>query len=164
MLRPKRRNRLGTFHARDNIATIVFLIALFGSGFLISLKSGIGAAAGYIACWGLSYLVLFAGTCRHCIYFGQKCPIPLEGSCVGIFFKKGKEDFGYAALIWATAAYLLRVLIPVYVILNDRLLGFGLLYVLILSMFWMSHLRFTGCPNCVNYQCPLNPEQEKQYE
>jgi hypothetical protein len=44
------------------------------------------------------------------------------------------------------------------------MLAIGGFYFFILTIFWIVHLRFTGCPNCINYQCPLNPEQEIQYE
>jgi len=160
MLRPGRKDRLTNFHIKNNFLTILFLTALFLSGFMISIKLKLPGVVAYVLLWGLSYLILFAGTCKNCVYYGKTCPVPLEGSCVHYFFKKGEEKFGYAALFWATIAYALRICIPVYIIFTSQLIIPGVIYFGILSVFWIIHLRFTGCPNCINYQCPLNPEQE----
>jgi hypothetical protein len=160
MLRPERKERLTDFHMKNNFLTISLLIALFFSGFMISLKLKIPGTVFYILLWIMSYLILFAGACKNCVYYGKKCPVPLEGSCVHYFFKKGEEEFGYGALFWATIAYVLRICIPVYIIFTQQLLIPGVIYFGILSVFWIIHLRFTGCPNCINYQCPLNPDQE----
>lgn len=163
MLRPGRKDRLTNFYMKNNFLTIFFLTALFFLGLLISLKLELAGAVSYILLWSISYLVLFAGACKNCVYYGKTCPVPLEGSCVNYFFKKGEEKFGYAALFWATIAYLLRICIPVYIIFAGQLIMIGAIYFGILSLFWIIHLRFSGCPNCINYQCPLNPEQENGY-
>ena len=101
---------------------------------------------------------LNAGTCRYCIYYGKKCPIPLEGSCVHKFFEKKKKSFGYMQLVWATVTYGFRVFLPVIFIFRYEMTGWGISYFSLLTVFWIIHLRFTGCPNCINVQCPLNPD------
>jgi len=160
MLRPDRKGRLHNFDIKNNFLTVLLLTAFFFAGLVISLNLKIPGTVSYILCWVVSYLILFAGTCRNCVYYGRKCPIPLEGSCVNYFFKKGENQFGYISLLWATIAYVFRVCIPVYIIFTEQMIMFGAFYFFMLAIFWIVHLRFTGCPNCVNYQCPLNPEQE----
>ena len=160
ILRPKRKDRLLNFHIKTNFLTVFLLSALFLTGCMISLRLNLPGLISYVLLWCLSYFILFAGACKNCVYYGKKCPIPLEGSCVNYFFKQGEGTFGYAALFWATIAYVLRICIPVYLIFSDKLIAPGAIYFSILSVFWVIHLRFTGCPNCINYQCPLNPEQE----
>lgn len=158
LLRPKRKNRFSEFSIRHNAPTVLLLGALFACGLAISIQSGLPAIAAYLLLWGLSYLVIFAGTCRYCAYYGKRCPIPLEGSCVDRVFPKKAGKFGYWQLFWATAAYGLRILVPVWVILEYRLVGWGTAFGTILAGFWIVHLRVTGCPNCINTDCPLNPE------
>ena len=160
ILRPKRKHRLSSFNLKDNFLSVCLLTALFLAGSVISLRLDLPGLLSYVLLWGLSYLILFAGACKNCVYYGKTCPVPLEGSCVHYFFKPGNATFGYGALFWATIAYVLRVCIPVYLIFSHKLITYGAVYFSILSAFWIIHLRFTGCPNCINYQCPLNPEQE----
>ena len=70
-------------------------------GVVAGAEDGIGAVddllllavGGYLALWGLSYPVIYAGACRYCAYYGKACPIPLEGSCVHYFFKKSFGPF-----------------------------------------------------------------------
>jgi hypothetical protein len=161
ILRPKRKDRLSSFRIETNFLTGFLLAALFLTGCMISLRLDLPGLLSYVLLWALSYFVLFAGACKHCVYYGSTCPVPLEGSCVHYFFQPGKDRFGYGALFWATIAYVLRVCIPVYLIFSHKLIVIGAVYLSILSAFWIAHLRFTGCPNCINYQCPLNPEQER---
>jgi hypothetical protein len=47
--------------------------------------------------------------------------------------------------------------LPVWVILQGRLVFEGILLGLIFILFWVFHLLLSGCPNCINYACPLNP-------
>jgi hypothetical protein len=74
------------------------------------------------------------------------------------FFKRGEKRFGYQSLFWATVAYLLRIFVPAFVIVREQLLVQGITYFGILTFFWFVHLRITGCPNCINETCPLNPD------
>jgi|GEM_PF-83856 len=141
-----------------NGPTVLLLAALFACGLAVSLHAGAVAALTYLLLWGVSYGVIFAGTCRYCAYYGKKCPIPLEGSCVDRLFTKKAGRFGYRQLLWATAAYGLRLLVPVWVILQYRMIGWGIAYAGLLAGFWIIHLRVTGCPNCINTACPLNPD------
>jgi len=158
VLRPIRNNKIAEFSANKNLFSILFLAALFLVGLFISFYDGLRGFASYLALWGVSYLIIYAGTCRYCVYYGKKCPIPLEGSCVHRFFEKKDSGFGWIQLVWATVVYLLRILVPAVIIIHDELLIWGLLYVAVLSLFWIVHLRFTGCPNCINRDCPLNPD------
>lgn len=158
MLRPKRKEKIGEFSASTNYPGIILLTALFVCGLLILIDQGILFMAAYIILWILSYAIIYAGTCRYCVYYGKRCPIPLEGSCVHFFFEKSKKPFGYMQLVWATLVYILRILLPVTIIFKYNLLGWGILYFSLFALFWIIHLRVTGCPNCINIQCPLNPD------
>lgn len=158
MLRPKRKEKITEFSLSKNYASVILLISLFGCGLLILLNHGLLAIAAYLTLWIISYGVIYAGTCRYCAYYGKSCPIPLEGSCVHKFFEKKETSFGYMQLAWATVAYALRIMLPVLVIFRYELYGWGITYFSLLALFWIVHLRFTGCPNCINVQCPLNPD------
>ncbi len=137
---------------------MLFLGALFLTGLSISFFDGWGAASGYLVLWGISYVIIYAGTCRYCVYYGKKCPIPMEGSCVQRFFEKKESGFGWIQLFWATVVYLLRILVPAAIIIHDELLIWGCVYAAVLSLFWIIHLWVAGCPNCINAECPLNPD------
>jgi hypothetical protein len=158
MLRPIRKQKVFEFSAKNNLFSALLLVALFLIGLPISFYDGLRGFAAYLALWAVSYFIIFAGACRYCVYYGKKCPIPMEGSCVHRFFEKKDSGFGWIQLIWATVVYLLRILVPAVIIIHDELLIWGLLYVTVLSLFWIVHLRFTGCPNCININCPLNPD------
>lgn len=142
----------------DNYLTAILLGLIFACGLEIVWTISIPTAVAYLGLWGASYLLIYAGTCRYCIYYGKKCPIPLEGSCVHRFFEKKEEAFGYSQLFWATAAYGFRVILPVIFIFRHQMIGWGVIFFTLLTLFWIIHLRFTGCPNCINTQCPLNPD------
>lgn len=158
MLRPNRKQNLAEFSADKNIFSIILLAALFLVGLTISFKYGLLCLIIYLLLWAVSYAIIYAGTCRYCVYYGKKCPIPLEGSCVHKFFKKKDTGFGWARILWATFVYLLRILVPLVIIIRDSLLVWGLSYTGTLVTFAMVHLWITGCPNCINIECPLNPD------
>ena len=162
MIRPKRKAHLRAFSPVQNRETGLLLGMLFLLGLAISWQGlgGYGMAA-YFLLWVASYGVIFAGTCRYCAYYGRTCPIPLEGGMVQWFFAKKNNGFGMAQLAWATLAYGLRVAVPFLVIIRENLWGWGVAYAAILALFWMVHLRITGCPNCVNAACPLNPGKQQ---
>lgn len=159
MLRAKRKARLNRFSPKDNFLTVLLLLGLFTYGLFISFAYGWTGIAGYLALWALSYPVIYAGACRYCAYYGESCPIPLEGGWVHRFFKKKQEGFGLTALVWATLSYGLRVILPVVIIIDHDLYRVGIIYVGLFIVFWIIHLRFCGCPNCINTECPLNPDQ-----
>ncbi len=158
MLRPKRNQRIAEFSFSRNYSNAILLGLVFACGLAVIWPHSLLAAAAYPGLWAFSYLVIYAGTCRYCVYYGKKCPIPLEGSCVHHFFEKKEAPFGCRQLFWATVAYGFRVILPVIFIFKYQMAGWGTLYFSILTLFWIIHLRFTGCPNCINVQCPLNPE------
>jgi len=158
LIRPKRKQHISQFSFSDNYASVILLGLFFICGLLIVWPHSLLAAAAYLGLWAFSYIVIYAGTCRYCVYYGNKCSIPLEGSCVHKFFEKKEESFGVRQLLWATVAYGFRVVLPVIFIFKYHLTGWGIVYFSILTVFWIVHLRFTGCPNCINTQCPLNPD------
>lgn len=157
----KRRGSIEKFSWKDNLATRLTLIALFLLGLYISAQWGLWASVAYVLLWVASDLVLFAGTCRRCAYYGRSCPIPLEGSIVCRVIPKSEKPFTGSAILYASIAYVLRVGLPVGVILQDRLVFEGILLGLIFILFWVSNLLLSGCPNCINYPCPLNPGKGK---
>lgn len=163
MLRPKRKAKLDRFSLKDKILTTLLLLALFVYGLLISLMYGWIGTACYLALWIISYPVIYAGACRYCDYYGESCPIPFEGGCVHRFFEKKPGGFGFMALIWATLAYGLRVVLPVVIIIKHQLYSAGIIYLGLFIAFWIVHLRFYGCPNCINTDCPLNPDDPEAH-
>ncbi|BBO76339.1 hypothetical protein DSCW_37560 [Desulfosarcina widdelii] len=117
----------------------------------------IGAAL-YLLLWLGSYGVIYAGACRDWVYYDKSCPIPLEGGCVHRFFRSGSGRFGVASLLWATFAYVMRVFLPLFIVVRERLVAIGLAHIGVLALFWIVHLYLAACPNCVNFRCPLNRE------
>jgi hypothetical protein len=158
VLKAKRKNRYATFPSGVNRWTSLLLLILFIIGFIVSLSLGATGVIAYLGLWATSYLVIYAGTCRNCVYYGRKCSVPLEGSCVHLFFKKGKNKFGYSSLFWAALSYVMRIILPAALIFHNRLFVTGAVYFSIFVLFWIVHLRITGCPNCINNRCPLNPD------
>lgn len=140
--------------------SVILLGMVFMCGLFIVWPHSLLAVAAYLGLWAFSYIIIYAGTCRYCIYYGKKCPIPLEGSCVHQFFVKKENSFGYLQLFWATVTYGFRVILPVIFIFRYTMTGWGIIYFSLLTVFWIIHLRITGCPNCINAQCPLNPEHK----
>jgi len=158
VIRPKRKKRVKVFRPGIRTLTAIMLFLLFITGVAISLRRGFKAVIAYTGMWLASYPVIYKGTCSRCIYYGIRCPIPLEGSLVDRFFEKSDRPFGYMALFWAAIAYLMRICIPSVVIIRDRLGMLGAVYYGILKMFWVVHLWIIGCPNCINSACPFNPD------
>jgi len=158
MIKTKRRGRYTEFPIKANLAVALVLGFIFFHGLILSLRIKPFGAPAYLFLWIASYFVIYMGTCRSCIYYGKRCPVPLEGSCVNRFFKKSEKPFGYFSLLAASFAYLLRIAVPIVAIAVDRIFIQGGVYVGLLILFWTVHLRFTGCPNCINGSCPLNPD------
>ncbi|MGC9324833.1 MAG: hypothetical protein ACP5G0_08830 [Desulfomonilia bacterium] len=158
MLGIQRRNHTERFSESANPTTRVLLTVFFTLGLLISWRRRVFGTAAYLVAWLLSYGVIYAGTCRNCAYYGKPCPIPLEGSCVQVFVPRGDTRFGYGSLFWATSAYVMRVSVPAAILHADRLIAAGAAYTGILALFWINHLWREGCPNCINLECPLNPD------
>ena len=157
MIRPGRQQTIQRFSVSHNPITVILLGLLFLIGLAVIWQHSRVAVLAYLGLWAVSYPVIYAGTCRYCIYYGKPCPIPLEGSCVHHFFGKKDKPFGLAQLFWASTAYALRVSLPVIFIFKYGMAIQGGIYFLVLAGFWVVHLRFSGCPNCINTSCPLNP-------
>lgn len=158
LIRPGRKTRRPAFELRQKWLTALLLAAVFGAGLWLALLAGRYAIAAYLFLWAASYPVIYAGTCRDCPYYGKKCPVPLEGGLVHRVMRPGRGPFGCRQLLWAAAAYLMRGLVPVFAVFQQGCYGWGLVYVLLFAAFWIVHLRFSGCPNCINENCPLNPD------
>jgi len=120
MLTAKRKNHLSAFSLKTKLPTALLLTLLFCLGFWISLDMRWMGAALYLLLWIGSYGVIYAGTCRNCVYYGKSCPIPLEESCVHRFFSPGRGRFGVVSLLWATLAYVMRVFLPLLIVVNEQ--------------------------------------------
>lgn len=153
----KRTGRISVFGWKDNIIEVIALFGLFGVGLHISSRYHPILLIVYLTLWVSSYFILYIGTCRYCAYYGKSCPVPLEGSLVCRVVKKSDKPFTFTALFYATIAYLLRVGVPLFVIVYKRLLIEGIIFVVLFILFWAFHLMYSACPNCINYDCPLNP-------
>ncbi len=158
MLRPERKHRYEEFVGRERRSAAILLAGLFAAGAALSLRQGALFIAAYILMWIASYLLLFAGTCRKCVYYGKRCPVPLEGECVHRVLGRSGKGFGWSALLAASVAYVLRVGLPAFIIIRDSLCYEGLVYSMLFVLFWYMHIYNTGCPNCINTACPLNPD------
>jgi len=157
-MRAKRKNHLSAYSFQDRAGVVSLVAVFFALGFWISLTAGLEELLIYLITWGVSYLVIYFGTCAGCVYYGTTCPIPAEGECVPFFAKKKESSFGWSSLAWATLSYLLRISVPVFIVFRDRRVLPGILYGGVFALFWVVHLFLSGCPNCVNTACPFNPD------
>lgn len=153
----KRKAHLSAFGLKDNPVSVVSLIGLFLFGLYLSILLHSLLSIAYAGLWVASYLVLYYGTCRYCAYYGKSCPVPLEGSLVDRVVSKSDKPFGWMAIFYASLAYVLRIGIPVAALVEHQLVTEGVIFASLFVLFWTSHLCFTGCPNCINYGCPMNP-------
>lgn len=158
MFRAKRKKKLNEFSAGDKMINSVLLLLLFITGLDISLQMGSQAVILYVVSWLLSFVVIYAGACRYCAYYGKSCPIPLEGGMVHRFFKKKDSGFGITQLAWAGVTYALRVIIPTIVAVKLGLIIEGIIFYFIFILFNILHSQVAGCPHCINRNCPLNPD------
>ncbi len=153
----KRKSRLSEFTIKEYgingvLAAILFLLGLFLSWALSTV-----AVLLYLLLWVASYFVIHATTCRNCVYHGKKCPVPFEGSCSHLIFDRG-NNFGLFAGLGGLLAYFLRVCIPFVAIFESgSILNFVLYSSVIVLLFYVL-IYHTGCPNCINTKCPLNPD------
>lgn len=159
MIRAKRKDHLSEFPVRTNWVTVLLIALLFLIGLGITWQLRLSGVVLYGLLWVGSYLVLYVGTCRNCVYYGKRCPVPLEGSCVQYVVRRGNGKFGFSGLVWATLAYVMRIGLPFYIIAKQGMILAGILYGGTLALFWIVHLFVTGCPNCINSDCPLNPDK-----
>ena len=153
----KRKRRLSEFTIKEYGINGILIAVLFLFGLYITLEISLIATFLYLLAWVTSYFVLYALTCRNCTNYGKICPVPLEGSCVNRFFSRGNK-FGLLAGAGAVLACFLRVCIPYAAIFQSGSILYFILYTGVLVLFFYVLLYHTGCPNCTNDQCPLNPD------
>jgi hypothetical protein len=153
----KRKRRLSEFTIKEYGINGILIAALFLCGLYITIELSLMATFLYLAAWVASYFVLYALTCRNCTNYGKLCPVPLEGSCVNRFFNRGQK-FGLLAGAGAVLAYFLRVFIPYAAIFQSGSILHFVIYTGVFVLFFYALLYHTGCPNCTNDQCPLNPD------
>jgi hypothetical protein len=130
---------------------------LFLFGLYLSWKLSMFALLLYSLLWVASYFLIHSTTCRNCAYYGKHCPVPFEGSCSHLTFNRGKT-FGLFSLIGASLTYFLRICIPYVAIFQSGSTFYFILYTGVFALFLFVLFFHTGCPNCINIQCPLNPD------
>lgn len=153
----ERKQRLSEFTIREYGLNGAFVAILFLFGLFLSWKLSAFAGMLHLLLWLLSYPVIHATLCRNCVYHGKPCPVPLEGSCSHLAFDKG-HDFGILAGIGGLVAYFMRVCIPYAAIFQMGAVLHFVLYTGIIAGLLYVLLYHTGCPNCLNRQCPFNPD------
>ena len=157
-IRAKRKNRFQEYSWSQKWMTGLLLSFLFIHGLVLSLKPGCPGGLLYIGLWAVSYPVIYWGACRRCVYYGKACPVPLEGSLAQYFFKKSPDSMSISVLIWASVSYGLRIGLPVVIIVSGKMVVHGIIFGGVFLLFWIIHLYLVGCPNCVNENCPFNPD------
>jgi hypothetical protein len=153
----KRKNKLSQFTLKEYGINGVFITALFLFGLYLSWKLSTFAGLLYVLLWVASYFIIHATTCRNCVYHGKQCPVPFEGSCSHLTFDRG-NNFGIFAGIGGLVAYFLRVCIPYVAIFQSGSILYFVLYTGVIGLFFYVLLYHTGCPNCINTKCPMNPD------
>ena len=153
----KRNKRLSEFTIREYGINAVLMTILFLFGMYLSWKLSTSAGILYVLLWVSSYPLIHATTCRHCVYHGKQCPVPLEGWCSHLLFERG-NNFGLFAGIGVLLAYFLRVCIPYVAIVQVGSVAYFVLYTGVIILFFYVLFYHTGCPNCINTKCPMNPD------
>jgi hypothetical protein len=153
----KRKARLSEFTIREYGINGIFVAALFLFGLFLSWKLSAFAGMLYLLLWLLSYPVIHATLCRNCVYHGKQCPVPFEGGCSHLISDKG-HNFGVLVGIGGILAYFMRVCIPYVAIFQTGSVLYFILYTGVLAGFFYVLLYHTGCPNCINTNCPFNPD------
>lgn len=153
----KRRKKLSTFTIKEYGVNAAIMAALFLFGLFLSWELSTFAGLLYLLLWVASYIIIHATTCRHCVYYGRPCPIPLEGSCSHLLFDRG-NNFGILAGLGGLLAYFLRICIPYAAIIESGSGFYFILYTSVLVLFLYVLFYHTGCPNCIQTKCPMNPD------
>ena len=153
----KRKRTLSEFTVKEYGVNGVFMAMLFLFGLFLSGQLSTFAIFLYVLLWVASYFIIHAATCRNCVYHGKQCPVPLEGSCSHLTFDRG-HHFGIFAGVGGLVSYFLRVRIPYVAIFQSGSILYFISYTGIIAVFFYILFYHTGCPNCVNTKCPLNPD------
>jgi hypothetical protein len=156
-LKPKRKAKLSEFTIREYGINGGLMAILFLFGLFLSWKLSTFAVFLYLLLWVVSYPLIHATTCRNCVYHGKQCPVPLEGGCSHLTFDQG-NNFGLFAGVGGFLAYFLRVCIPYVAIIQAGSVVYFALYTGVILLFFYVLLYHTGCPNCIQTKCPMNPD------
>ena len=156
-LKAKRKKRLVEFTIKESGTTGFFMAILFLFGLYLSWTLSVYAKLLYLLFWVVSFFLIHGMTCRNCVYHGKHCPVPFEGSCSDTFFSKGK-GFGLISTIGVILTYSLRICIPYVAIYRSGSISDFISYTTVFLLFFYVLIFHTGCPNCINLQCPMNPE------
>ena len=152
----KRNQKLSAFTIKEVGINGLLMGLLFGFGLFLSLNLSVFAGLLYVLLWVSSYFLIHATTCRHCVYHGKQCPVPFEGGCSHLTVERG-HHFGLLAGLGGLLAYFLRLCIPYAAIVQSGSVVNFVLYSGVLALFFYVLFYHTGCPNCINSQCPMNP-------
>jgi len=153
----KRKKRLSEFTIREYGINAVLMAVLFLFGLYLSWELSNFAGMLYVLLWVASYPLIHATTCRNCVYHGKQCPVPLEGGCSHLTFDRGNK-FEIFAGIGGLLAYFLRLCIPYMAIIQSGSITYFILYSGVIALFFYVLFYNTGCPNCINTKCPMNPD------
>lgn len=153
----KRKQRLAEFTIKEYGINAALMLILFLFGLYLSWRLSAFAGMLYLLLWVASFPFIHATTCRHCVYHGKQCPVPLEGGCSHLTFERG-NNFGLLAGVGGFLAYFLRVCIPYVAIVQAGSVMYFALYTGVIVLFFYVLLYHTGCPNCINTKCPMNPD------
>ena len=153
----KRKNRLSEFTIKEYGINGLLMAILFLFGLYLSWKLSTFAGMLYVLLWVASYPLIHATTCRNCVYYGKQCPVPFEGGCSHLMFERG-NNFGILAGVGGLLAYFLRVCIPYLAIIQAGSAMYFALYTGVILLFFYILFYHTGCPNCIQTKCPMNPD------
>jgi hypothetical protein len=153
----KRKNRLAEFTLKECGINAVLMLILFLFGLYLSWKLSTFAGMLYVLLWLASYPIIHSTACRHCVYHGKQCPVPLEGNCSHLIFEKG-NNFQSLSILGAITCFFLRFCIPYAAIIQAGSIIYFVLYSASIILFFYVLFYHIGCPNCINTKCPMNPD------
>lgn len=153
----KRKKRLTEFTIKAYGINGGLMAMIFLFGLSLSWELSLFAVGLYLISWLASYPIIHAITCRNCVYHGKQCPVPFEGGCSHLTSDRG-NNFGLLAGLGGMLAYFLRVCIPYVAISHSGSVLFFILYTGNIVILFYVLFYHTGCPNCINAKCPMNPD------
>ncbi len=159
--RPKRKEKFEQWPPSHRLLMGGMLGLLFLEGAVIVSRFGAIHILILLILWIISFPVIHFSLCRKCYNCGKRCAIPGEGELANLLFEKREGPPGLFNWLGTALSYVIRLGYPAaFLILYPERYSttMAVIYELTFIMFLLLDARVIGCPNCMNKNCPLNPD------
>jgi hypothetical protein len=163
-IRPRRKAEFQEYPLSHLVVMGGMLILLFLEGVFIVSRLGWGHIIVLLVLWLASFPLIQFSLCRKCFYYGKRCPVPGEGNLAHILFDKKAGGTGLFNWMGAVLTYAMRLGYPVIFLLlypERYSILVSVIYALTFVIFLLILVNVVGCPNCMNTDCPMNPDNLK---